>query len=86
MLTTEQRKADICKIIKAFLIFKPESTSKEIINFLGEHEFGINKNLKLTPQRLSRLILNKSNESLCHWFNVEMIKKPGHPIRWRIVE
>ena len=86
MLTSEQRKADICKIIKAFLLFRGESTSKDIINWLSEHEFGLNTNRKLTPQKLSRLILNKSNETTCHWFQVEQIRTPGKPIRWRIVE
>lgn len=86
MLTAEQRKADICKVIKSFLLFRPESTSKDIIQFLGEHDFGLNKNIKLTPHQLSRLILNKSNEHTCTWFNVEQIRVQGKPIRWRVIE
>lgn len=84
MLTTEQRKADICKIIKTFLIFRPESTSKEIMNFLNEHEFAINK--KMDSHRISRLIMNMNTQPNNHWFHVEMIRSPGKPVRWRVVE
>ena len=84
MLTTEQRKADICKIIKAFLIFRPESTSKDIMNFLNEHEFAINK--KINSHTISRLIMNMNTQPNNHWFRVEMIRVPGKPVRWRVVE
>lgn len=86
MLTSEQRKADICKVIKSFLLFRPESTSKDIIQFLGEHDFGLNSNRNITPHKLTRLIQYKSQEHNCHWFNVEMIKTPGKPVRWRVIE
>ena len=84
MITAEQRKSDICKVIKAFLIFRPNSTSNEIISWLSEHKFGLNKTL--TPQKLTRLLLGMNGQANNTWFKVEMIKVPGKPVRWRVVE
>ena len=84
MLTSEQRKADICKVIKAFLLFRPESTSNEIISWLNEHKFGFNKDLN--PHKLSRLLVAMNNQPNNTWFCVEMVKVPGKAVRWRVVE
>ena len=84
MITAEQRKADICKVIKAFLLFRPNSTSNEIISWLSEHKFGFNRHL--TPHILSQLLLDMNNQNGNSWFRVEMIRTPGKPARWRIIE
>ena len=84
MITAEQRKADICKVIKAFLLFRPESTSNEILSWLSEHKFGFNK--ELTPHKLSSLMLAMNGQANNTWFCVEMLRVPGKPVRWRIIE
>ena len=65
----------IARIIKAYLIFNPNSTSNEITKFIVNNDFGLKS--QLTTMEIAGLIKQFRNDPASNWFNIEKIETPG---------
>ena len=82
-LTKNERRIMLLRLIKAYLLFRPGSSSKEIRNWLSIHPFGLNT--ELTPHQIGKFIRYASKEEGIRWFHAESTQGVGG-LRWSIVE
>ena len=78
------RNDDDCvkRIIKSFLYFNGEATTRMILDHIHDVNYGLQK--EYTPKKLSsnmrRWLLNMNGRN--HWFNVEPFKKETNGEQW----
>lgn len=78
-----EKRLSCLRLIKAYLLFRPNSTSKDIREWIVQHGFGLNEDF--TPHQITTFINHARNEKGINWFNVESVET-SHTKRWRVVE
>lgn len=82
-------KSDIvaAKLIKMYILFHPNCTSAQIHEHFKNNGYGLKK--EYTSTRIARIIrkyVNYANvpNTKYNWFNVEIIRETGKPLKYKV--
>lgn len=82
MVNSENSDLTMAKLIKLYIIKNPDCTSKQMVSFFNENNFGLRK--KYSARQIGVLIKN-SNRNY-KWFNVSIKTTRGNVSKYRNIQ